>query len=96
MFCKRCNCKMKHLMRFESGKSFELHRCPKCYQESKKIPLKFDKTKTEQREPLSNNKRRDEHVKKSLRDKVCIPKKKHTTKNAVQKSRRFSGKSTKR
>lgn len=73
MFCKRCDCKMKHLMRFESGKSFELHRCPKCYQESKKIPFK-----------------------KSLRDKVCIPKKKHTTKNAVQKSRRFSGKSTKR
>lgn len=53
-------------MRFESGKSFELHRCPKCYQESKKIPLKFDKTKTEQHKPLSNNKRRDEHVKKII------------------------------
>jgi hypothetical protein len=84
-------------MRFENGKAFELNRCPKCYQESKKVPLKFDKTKTEQQKqkPSSKAKRRDGYVKnETLRDKVCISKKSNSAKNAVQKGRRFSKKST--
>lgn len=57
MFCRSCNYRMVHLLRFEKGKSFELYRCPKCYQESKKIPLKFNKTKTEQHKPSFKKKK---------------------------------------
>lgn len=36
-------------MRFENGKSYSLHRCPKCYYETKKQPLIFNsKTNSEQ------------------------------------------------
>lgn len=49
MFCKRCNIQMKSVMRFENGKSYSLHRCPKCYYETKKQPLIFNsKTNSEQ------------------------------------------------
>lgn len=41
MFCKVCNKPMKHIMRFENGKSYELFQCPHCYWESKKTTLKF-------------------------------------------------------
>ena len=42
-------------MRFENGKSYSLHRCPKCYYETKKKPLIFNsKTKSEQQQ---NNKK---------------------------------------
>lgn len=51
MFCRRCNVQMKSVMRFENGKSYSLHRCPKCYYETKKQPLFFNsKTKSEQLE----------------------------------------------
>lgn len=50
MFCKVCNKPMKHIMRFENGKSYELFQCPHCYWESKKTTLKFPITKTEQLE----------------------------------------------
>lgn len=42
MFCKRCNVQMKKVMRFEKGKAYSLHKCPKCYYESKPTPLFFD------------------------------------------------------
>ena len=41
MICKRCGVLMKHVMRFENGKSYELYRCPKCWYETKKKPLFF-------------------------------------------------------
>lgn len=42
MFCRRCNIQMNKTMRFENGKSFSLHKCPKCYYETKPTPLFFD------------------------------------------------------
>lgn len=55
MLCKDCNKPMKHIMRFDSGKSYELFRCPNCHYESKKTMLKFPITNTKQ---VRTNKRR--------------------------------------
>lgn len=42
MFCKHCNTFMRSVMRFEpNNKSYKLYRCPKCYSETKPIPLIF-------------------------------------------------------
>lgn len=66
MFCKRCSKPMKHVMRFDKGKSYELFQCPYCYWESKKTSLKFPITNTEKesKQKVSvKTKRRDAHVK---------------------------------
>lgn len=55
MFCKNCNVKMQHVIRFEKGAMFEFERCPKCYSESKKVPYTI-KTKTEQMKTQSRKK----------------------------------------
>lgn len=41
MFCRKCNQVMKRVMSFYDGKAYEFHRCPRCWYESKKIPLIF-------------------------------------------------------
>ncbi len=54
MLCKRCSSPMKHILRFVDGKSLELEQCPKCYLESKPVPIKFDKN---QRKETENKKK---------------------------------------
>lgn len=57
MFCKKCNVEMKHVHRFENGKAYELYRCPKCWYESRKLPLFIEETKLKQN-VVKNTKRR--------------------------------------
>lgn len=46
-------------MRFENGKSYSLHKCPKCYYETKRQPLIFDyKTKSEQPKQVKKGKQK--------------------------------------
>lgn len=46
MLCKFCGRSMKHIMRFEPDKMLEFERCEKCHYESRALPLKFSKNKT--------------------------------------------------
>lgn len=57
MFCKKCNEKMNHVMRFEKDKSTEFDRCPKCFYETKHKTIKFDtvKTKTDKLQTSKNS-----------------------------------------
>lgn len=58
MICKRCGVLMKHVMRFENGKSYELYRCPKCWYETKKKPLFFfDNLNTQQKKKWNKERR---------------------------------------
>lgn len=72
MFCKKCNQVMKHVMSFYDGKSYEFHRCPCCWYESKKIPLIFkDKEVNQKKKDIKSN-----IPKKKLQPKRTVNKKK--------------------
>lgn len=39
MICSNCNVLMRFVMRFDGDKMYRLRRCPKCYFETKQVPL---------------------------------------------------------
>ncbi len=70
MFCKHCNTLMRSVMRFEPNKkSYKVYRCPKCYSETKPIPLIFTPQeivmKTRMARKKANNKKKNKTVRKS-------------------------------
>lgn len=54
MFCKHCNTVMRHVMSFYDGKAYEFDRCPNCWYESKKKPLKFSDKELNQKKTEFN------------------------------------------
>lgn len=48
MFCYHCNVRMRYVMRFEDSGMYCLYRCPKCFFETKKLPLIFLDDETNQ------------------------------------------------
>jgi len=56
MFCRKCNQVMKRVMSFYDSKAYEFHRCPRCWYESKKIPLIFkDKEVNQKKTDINSN-----------------------------------------
>ena len=60
MFCNRCKVIMKKAWRFENGKAYTLHKCPKCHYESKPVPYFFKDEKQSRKTTKPTNKKRKE------------------------------------
>ena len=59
MFCSKCNTVMRSVMRFTpDNKSYKLYRCPKCYFETKPIPLILTPREVITKTRETNNKKR--------------------------------------
>ena len=55
--CPRCHTLMKYVMRFTDGKSYYLYKCPKCWRETRQIPLVFkEQTLTQKNRNIKNKK----------------------------------------
>ena len=64
MLCKKCNKAMKRVMSFYNGKAYEFHRCPRCWYESKKMPLIFnDKEVNQKKTDIKPNAHKKDHNK---------------------------------
>ncbi len=58
MFCKHCNTLMRSVLRFQpDNKTYKLYRCPKCYTETKPIPLILSPRETITKLRKNNKKR---------------------------------------
>lgn len=42
MICVKCNEVMKTTMHFESGKQYQFHECPKCFERTKNKRIHFE------------------------------------------------------
>ena len=57
---------MRHVLRFEDGKSFELYRCPNCHCESKAYSISFPQQIIS---PLDNKNNKDKKTKRKRKQK---------------------------
>ena len=71
MICSNCNVLMRFVMRFDGDKMYRLRRCPKCYFETKQVPLILEE-ETRQNNYKSKKKKYFTTVGLKKKNMICI------------------------
>lgn len=70
MICNNCDVVMHFVMRFDGKNMYRLRRCPKCYYETKQVPLILDDETTQNKLCNKSTKRKTQKKTSGKQKKV--------------------------